>query len=98
MCRALPSVELRGHDLEVGDEARGMPPDGCASSRERRIDDGCTVTITTGARSDSSGCPRSWVTFTWRPTSACAGTAPRQTSTRGLTDRELGVEPLDGTR
>ena len=72
--------------------------------RERRIEDGWTVTITTGARSDSSGFPRSLVTFTWRPTSACAGTAPRHTSTRGLTTassasshgRQAAISPADG--
>ena len=39
-------------------------------SSERRIDDGCTVAMTTGASSDSTGTPRSRLTRNWRPSSA----------------------------
>ena len=43
-----------------------------SSSRfsDRRIDDGCTVAMTTGARSDSTGTPRSRLTRNCRPRSA----------------------------
>ena len=54
-------------------------------SSARRIDDGWTVAITTGASPDSTGSPRCCVTRNCRPRSACAAVAPRQTRTRGLT-------------
>ncbi len=43
------------------------------------------MTVTCGASSESSARPRSRVTRTPLPSSACAATAPRQTSTSGLT-------------
>jgi hypothetical protein len=49
----------------------------------RNSDEGCTVAITTGARSDDSGFPRDCVTLNFFPSSDCAAVAPSSTTTRG---------------
>src|SRR5260370_39916405 len=51
----------------------------------RRIDDGCTVAVTNGARSDFTNVPRWMLTLNFGPNSACAAVDPRQMITRGLT-------------
>src|SRR5690606_28172790 len=57
-----------------------------AAARERSTDDGCTVAITTGARSVSRmSRPRSRLTRNERPNSACDAVAPSVTRTRGFT-------------
>jgi hypothetical protein len=46
----------------------------------RKIDDGCTVAITNGASDHFISSPRCCVTRNWRPSSACAAVAPKQTN------------------
>src|SRR5439155_13004256 len=53
----------------------------------RRIDDGCTVAVTSGARGDFTNCARCTETRNFGPISACAAVEPRQTIARGLTAR-----------
>src|SRR5947207_15447609 len=54
------------------------------SSIARRIDDGCTVAMTCGARGDSTRSPCCRITLKSLPGKACAAVAPRHTRTSGL--------------
>ena len=55
-----------------------------ASSGARRMEEGWTVAVTNGARSDSTKDPRLFITRKDGPRRACAAVAPRQTRTFGL--------------
>src|SRR5256714_13188073 len=50
----------------------------------RRIDDGCTVAVTSGASGDGTNVARCVDTLNFGPITACAAVEPRQTIARGL--------------
>jgi hypothetical protein len=54
-----------------------------SSSRARKIDDGCTVAMTRGAREDGMNWPRRRITLKSGPSKACAAVAPRHTIASG---------------
>src|SRR6266511_5058 len=56
-----------------------------ASSGARKIDDGCTVAVTSGASGDSTNSPRCSVSRNCLPRRAWAAVAPSATRTRGFT-------------
>src|SRR5438128_3446121 len=56
----------------------------CSSLDARRIDDGCTVAVTKGARGEGTKVARWVLTRNFGPITACAAVDPRQMMTRGL--------------
>ena len=64
-----------------------------SSSSARRIADGCVVSVTSSARSESSGRPRSRPTRIWRAEQRLSGGRAEAHQRNRLDHRELGLQP-----